>query len=49
MYKEKNNKENKREKTESKLLEVLDDRELYGEEYYKSTPIVSNYYYKSNR
>lgn len=30
---------------ESLLLDILDEENVKGENYYKSTPIVTNYYY----
>ncbi|MCY6960685.1 hypothetical protein [Clostridium brassicae] len=32
--------------TNSKLLQLIDESELHGEEFYKSTQITTNYYYK---
>ncbi|MCY6355979.1 hypothetical protein [Clostridium sp. ZS2-4] len=44
----KNKKENNRDinKRKSKLSEITDDSELYDEDDYQSSQIVTNYYYK---
>lgn len=44
----KNKKENNIDidKHKSKLLETIDDSEIYDKDYYQSTQIVTNYYYK---
>lgn len=36
-------------KDKSKLLQTIDDSAIYGEDYYESTQIVTNYYYKPNK
>lgn len=48
---EKTKGENNRDlnKDKSKLLQIIDDSEIYEEDYYESTQIVTNYYYKPNK
>lgn len=33
---------------ENKLSGIISEDELYGEDFYKSTQIATNYYYKNN-
>ncbi|MCY6372716.1 hypothetical protein [Clostridium ganghwense] len=46
MDKKKDKRNKQLNKKESKLLEIIDDNELDDEDHYKSTQIVTNYYYK---
>lgn len=44
---EKGNIKNKdKNRAKFKLLQLIDESELHGEEFYKSTQITTNYYYK---